>query len=340
MAKAKKGKKAKKATAAPVQKLRVAFIGAGSRAVSAHYPSIHEMRDAEICAVAELNEERLERVTKQYRIKGAYTNYEKMIETERPDMVYAIMPPQHLYDTAATVMDMGCSLIVEKPPSITSEQTRQMAIIARRQKVVTGVTTQRRFAPVIRTGKEACEAVGPVHTAEAAFVKYTPAGAGPTYRGAVDLLTVDGIHAVDTLRYLCGGEVEAVASDVRRVGAEHQTLFLAMVRFSSGATGFLKFGYKMGRRIFSVESHSDGISFYGDPEEGGRLFTDGNVEPSKLLDAFKLSRSQKTHRAYGAFAMNRHFIDCIREGRQPETNFEDALKGMELVEEILHHAQI
>ena len=41
-----------------VPKLRVAFVGAGNRAVGAHYPSLSEMKDAEICAVCELNEER------------------------------------------------------------------------------------------------------------------------------------------------------------------------------------------------------------------------------------------------------------------------------------------
>ena len=113
----------------------------------------------------------------------------------------------------------------------------------------------------------------------------------------------------------------------------------AIVRFSSGATGFLKSGYKMGRRIFSVEAHSDGISFFGDPEEGGRIFRDGNVTPTKLLDGHRLSRSQKSYRAYGEHNMNKHFLACIREGRQPETNLDDALKTMELVEAI-HHSQI
>lgn len=335
MAKAKKGKKAKKVAKLPVSKIRVAFIGAGNRAQDAHYPSIHDMRDAEICAICELNEDRLQSAAKRWRVKGLYTSHIEMIEQQKPDIVYAIMPPHHLYDTVATTMEMGCNIVVEKPPSVTTEQARQMTIIARRNKVLTAVTTQRRFAPIIRTGKEACEAVGPVHTAEAQFVKYTPEGARPIYQGAVDLLTVDGVHAVDTLRYLCGGEVESVASDVRRIGAEHQTVFLAMVRFSSGATGFLKFGYKMGRRIFSVEAHSDGISFYGDPEEGGRIFTEGNVKSARELDAFRLSRSQKSHRAYGAFQLNRHIIDCVRDGRQPETNLDDALKTMELVEAIL-----
>ena len=331
--------KARKARAKIQQKLRVAFIGAGNRAVGAHYPSLSEMPDAEICAVCELNEERRERVAKRFKIPSRYSSYQQMVEMEKPDVVYAIMPPHHVYDIAANVIEMGCNLILEKPPALTSEQTRQLSILAAKRKVVTGVTLQRRFAPVIRTGEEMCEAVGPVHSAEAMFIKYTPPGSPPTYKGAVDQLTVDGVHAVDTLRYLCGGDVEAVASSVRRIGAEHLTVFQAIVTFSSGATGFLKSGYKMGRRIFAVEAHSDGISFFGDPEEGGKIYTEGNVKPAKELDGHKISRSKKPYRAYGEHTMNRHFLDCIREGRQPETNLEDAIKTMELVEAI-HRSQI
>ncbi len=95
----------------------------------------------------------------------------------------------------------------------------------------------------------------------------------------------------------------------------------------------------MGRRIFAVEAHSDGISFFGDPEEGGRIYTEGKVEPTKILDSHKISRSQKPYRAYGEHTMNRHFLDCIRENRQPETNLEDAVKTMELVEAI-HRSQM
>ncbi len=335
MAKSKVSEKARKGAVAVENQLRVAIIGAGKRAVSAHYPSLHEMRHARICAISELNEERMATVAERFRIPATYTNYREMVEKEKPDLVYAIMPSHHVYDIAATVMEMGCNLVVEKPPAVTAEQARQMAVLARKNKVITGVTFQRRFAPVIRAGKKICEEVGPIHSAEAQFVKYTAPGSGPTYNGAIDQLTVDGIHAVDTLRYLCGGEVEALASTVRRIGGDHMTVFQAIVKFSSGATGFLKSGYKMGRRIFCVEAHSEGISFYGDPEEGGRIFRDGNVKPACLLDGRKLSRSQKPYRAHGEFDMHRHFLQCIRERRQPETNFDDAVKTMELVEGIL-----
>ena len=122
---------------------------------------------------------------------------------------------------------------------------------------------------------------------------------------------------------------------MRRIGGEHQTVFMAMIRFSTGAIGFLKFGYEMGRRIFSVEAHASGISLYGDPEEGGNVYANNDPKPMRVLDPFKLSRSQKSHRAFGAYAMHQHFIECVRAGRQPETNFEDAVKTMELIEAIL-----
>ena len=159
-------------------------------------------------------------------------------------------------------------------------------------------------------------------------------GGGPYYKGAIDILACDAIHAVDTLRYLCGGEVVSVAGDVRRLNAEHCNVHLALVTFSSGATGVLLTNWMTGRRMFTVEIHSPGISVFGDPEEGGKVFADGNVTPAQILDPFEMSKSQASHRAFGAYDVNRHFIQCIQKGQQPETNFEDAVKTMELVDAI------
>ena len=39
----------------------------------------------------------------------------------------------------------------------------------------------------------------------------------PAYRGAADIIRCDAIHAIDTLRFLCGGNVVSVAGDVRRL---------------------------------------------------------------------------------------------------------------------------
>jgi len=319
-------------------KVRVAMIGAGPRAASVHYPSLAEIPEAEMVGVSEMNEERLNSVAEKFEIAGRYTDYVEMIEKEAPDAVYAIMPPHHLYDVAATVMQMGCHLFIEKPPAITSEQTRQMAILAEKHDVLTGVTFQRRFSPLIQRGKSLCEARGDVHSAVATFYKCAVGGA-PYYRGAIDILSCDAIHAVDTLRYLCGGEVLSVASDVRRLDSGHANVHLALVRFSSGATGVLLTNWMTGRRMFTVEVHAPGISCFGDPEEGGKVYADGAVEPQEVLCPFEISGSQEPYRAFGAYDTNLHFVRCIQGGKQPDTCFDDAVKTMELVDRV-YQAQI
>ena len=313
--------------------IRVAVIGAGGRAVGAHYPCFAELPGCDLVAACDIDEARLGGACDRFGIAGRYTDFRKMIEAEQPDAVYAFMPPHHLYDVAAEVMERGCHLFIEKPPAVTTEQLRQLAAIAEQNKVHTGVTFQRRFSPLIRQGKARCETRGAVHTAHASFYKNWVGGA-PYYKGAMDMLMCDGIHAVDTLRYLCGGEVESVAADNRRLDAGHWNLHLALVRFSSGATGLLLNNFMAGRRIFSVEIHAPGISFFGDPEEGGQLFADNKVEPVETLDPFVLAGSKETHRAFGAWDTHAHFLDRLRANKPPETAFADAVKTMALVDEV------
>ena len=100
------------------KKLRVAIIGAGGRALMAHYPSLRDIPEAELVAVAELDEQRLHKTCDLYDIKGRYSDYRQMLEREKPDAVYAIMPPHHLFDICATIIEHGCHLIIEKPPPL------------------------------------------------------------------------------------------------------------------------------------------------------------------------------------------------------------------------------
>jgi len=313
--------------------VRIALIGAGSRSVSTHYPALSDLPEADVVAACDLDEDRLQTACERYGIQGRHGDYGQMIEREKPDVVYAIMPPHHLYDVSADIIERGCHLIVEKPPAVTTEQTRQLALLAQKHNVLTGVTFQRRFSPLIRRGKERCEKRGDVHTAHASFYKNW-VGADAYYKGGMDMLTADGIHAVDTLRYLCGGEVESVAADSRRLDAGHWNMHLALIKFSSGATGLLLNNFMAGRRIFSVEIHAPGISFFGDPEEGGTLYADNKLDPVEEMDPFAMANSQEDYRAFGAYDMNRHFVDCIVKGKQPETCFDDALKTMELIDAI------
>jgi predicted dehydrogenase len=60
------------------------------------------------------------------------------------------------------------------------------------------------LASAAESAKALCEKRGTVHTAHASFYKNW-VGSAPHYHGAMNMLTCGGIHAADTLRYLCGG---------------------------------------------------------------------------------------------------------------------------------------
>jgi len=313
--------------------LKVAIIGAGGRAVGTHYPSLNDLPGVKIAAVCELNEERMNKVCDQFSIEGRYSDYKKMVEEVAPDAVYAIMPPQHLYDVAANLLEMKQNVFIEKPPAVTTEQTRQMAILAEKHGCLTGVTFQRRYSPALVEAKKVLEERGPIHSCVATFYKNAVGGA-PYYKGAMDILTCDAIHAVDTLRWMAGGEVLSVASDVRRLQATHVNCHLALSTFDSGATGVLLTNWMTGRRFFTVEMHAPGISAFVDPEEGGQIYADGKLEPLRALDPAEISGSDQPYIAYGGYATNKHFMDCLRTKKQPQTCFEDAIKTMELVDKI------
>ena len=78
---------------------------------------------------------------------------------------------------------------------------------------------------------------GPIHSVLVANLKSTRDFASPAATGVLDQLTSDGMHAVDNLRWLAGGEVERVTSHVRTryIPGPVANTVMAQVEFSSGA---------------------------------------------------------------------------------------------------------
>ena len=153
------------------------------------------------------------------------------------------------------------------------------------------------------------------------------------YNGAIDVLTCDAIHAVDTLRWMGGGEVKAVASDINAFSSERENSFNAIVKFDSGASGYLCTNWAVGARIHIFEMHAHGISAYINPdlEEKAVIHTSKGIQE---LTTNEVAGSDEQYKTYGFYNENRHFVDCLQKNLLPETNFTDAVKSMELVKKI------
>ena len=321
-----------------MSKVRIAFIGAGSLANNHHYPSVSSLPDVELAAVCDLVPERAHKTAERWGVPRVYQDHKQMLAEVDPQAVYVIMPPQHLFEPASYALKQGRHVFVEKPPALTTHQTRALAHFAEQHQCLTQTGFQRRHIPAMTALRRRVEERGPIHTVSVSFLKPTrflDRHAG-YYDGAIDPLTSDGIHAVDNLRWLAGGDVVDVVSTVhtRFVPGAFANAITAHVTFSSGAVGLLHFSLVTGQRIFRAEFHGQNVTAYVDADRESYIVADGGqpeVHPSK---SFAEEVGSQPHHIQGFWNESRHFVDCIKESRQPSSNFHDAIKTMELVDRI------
>jgi predicted dehydrogenase len=305
------------------------MIGAGGMANSVHYPSLASFDDVEIAAICDLDTQRMNGTAEKYGIERRYTDYRKMVEEIAPDAVYAIGQPHIMYDVWTWCLRQGLNLYIEKPMGITMHHARSLAYLAEQKGCITQVSFQRRSCPLVVKLYDECRKRGPIVHAVATFYKCQP----EPYLGAPAHMMDDSVHAIDTLRWMCGGEVVEVQSVTGRVGTPDTNLILALLRFDSGATGVLMNSWTSGRRTFRVELHAPGICAEAEHETRGTLYADGDTK-GVTFDTREVAGSDQLFVFGGFQAKNREFIDCVKEKRLPGSHFGDAVKTMEVAERI------
>ncbi|MEM4462387.1 MAG: Gfo/Idh/MocA family oxidoreductase [Candidatus Bathyarchaeia archaeon] len=327
-------------------RVRVGFIGAGRHATRVHYPSLASFPDVELKAICDLNEERLRSIGDLYGIEYRFKRYRDMLDTVSLDAVYVVMSPipvgfyadaEPMTSIVIECLKHGLNVFIEKPPGVSSSETRMMAKAARKYGCKSMVGFNRRFIPVFRKAKSIVEEYGRITHCLAVFHKNSLNEPQPW--GSVSYLIADVIHAVDALRFM-GGEPVKVSSYVSRFYVDYPNSFNALIVFDSGCIGHLYSNYSSGGRIHYFEMHSKGIwamvDLPLDPPEKQVAYIlredkpYGEIEILRNLDL--VGGIRDFHITYGFLQENRYFIDCIKNDVEPETSFDDAVKTMEFVE--------
>jgi predicted dehydrogenase len=148
--------------------------------------------------------------------------------------------------------------------------------------------------------------------------------------GARDHVLDDTVHSVDTLRWICGGEVVGVESRCRRISAPDVNFVSAVLYFDNGAVGLLINSWTSGKRIFAVEMHADGIFADIELEVGGYVYSDGSLE-GRRLDAAEAAGDEDSVVYTGARAVIEDFIRAVRTGVASGSDFREAAKSMDVV---------
>ena len=329
-------------SAPPKKSVRIAMIGAGRMANNVHYPSLASFDDAKIAAICDLSPEALNATADKYGVSGRYSDYRKMVSEVAPDGVYVIGQPHQMYDIWAWCLKEGINLYIEKPMGLTWHQAQMLAHLAEQKRLITQVSHQRRTSPLLHALRDKLIASGPIVHAVCEFYKHGPS----PYTGARDHMMDDTVHAIDTVRWMCGGgqgsqsgaEVIGIESECKRIGTPDINWIGATLHFSNGATGFLINSWSSGRRIFRIQMHATGINAEGDQESKAYLYEGGKTDGAEY-DAKQVAGSSDVY-VYGGFqAKNREFVQSLKTGQDVTSSpFRDAVKTMEVAEKILAKA--
>lgn len=221
--------------------LRLAIVGLGLVG-KRHAEAVDMVSDVELVAVVEPSE------SGQDAAIGmgvqCFETIDAMLESVRPDGVILATPTLLHVEQAMTCIEHKCPVLVEKPIGVSALEAHALVQLASNRDIPLLVGHHRRHNPLIRKARQAIDdgLIGDIRALQGTCWFYKPdhyfeaapwrklEGAGP--------ISVNLVHDIDLIRYLCGDvlAVQAVAKPSVR-GFENEDLASALLEFENGAIG-------------------------------------------------------------------------------------------------------
>ncbi|MYB76060.1 MAG: Gfo/Idh/MocA family oxidoreductase [Chloroflexi bacterium] len=132
--------------------LRVAGIGAGRRA-QAHYRALAQLEGAEVAAICDVDEGRAQEAAAPFGAE-TYSDYRDMLDTEQPDAVYVITPPNLHAEQVEYAATQKAAIFVEKPVALSVLDARRIRMAVEQGGVLCCVGYQHRYGNLAARARE------------------------------------------------------------------------------------------------------------------------------------------------------------------------------------------
>ena len=345
-----------------MSKIKIALIGAGNIA-NTHLASYKKCEDAEICAICDINPERLNETADKFEIEKRYTDLDTMLK-ENPDLDAAdvcVWNVSHA-ECAIKALNAGLHVLCEKPMAYSTEEAIKMKEAADKNNKLLMVGFVCRFASDAKVAKDFIDNgyLGDVYYSKAQYVRRhgNPGGwfANKELSGGGPVIDL-GVHVIDLTRYLMGnpqpvsvyavtfdniGKRDHLKTNVEWIPRDAkpedpctvEDFGSALIRYDNGAVTLLEAAYSfngegMGKRqIFGTKAGMDlsnGVKLYGEYND---FLADFTIDTKNLKNAVPSFDAE----------MN-HFIDCIKNGTPCLATAEDGIVVMKILDAIYESAR-
>lgn len=108
---------------------KIGILGAADIAFNRFLPALEKVQGVQCAGVASNSPDKLKRFVDKYNIH-VYESYDEVIQDENVDCIYVPLPPVFHYEWAKKALLAGKHVFLEKPSTISAEQTRELVGLA------------------------------------------------------------------------------------------------------------------------------------------------------------------------------------------------------------------
>ena len=251
-----------------MKKLRVAVIGTGMIANSAHFPMLNILRDEgeiEVVGVADIREEAARETAARHNVPNYYSDPQKMLDELHPDFVAVCTPNMYHKEWTIKALKAGAHVACEKPMALTLKDAEEMWQTAKDCGKMLFPCQCMRWRNYMQRSKELVDAgeLGEVYFSDIEFIRRIGV---PTW-GMFHMKEHNfggpfcdlGVHLIDSLLWVVGGKkVEAVSgSTYTKIANKGEDVLLSIAE--SGAYSGVFTPRKYDYKEFDVEEFSTGF---------------------------------------------------------------------------------
>ena len=332
------------------EKLRGALIGCGFFSRN-HLHAWRDIQGVEIVALCDTDSERLKGTAKDFGIERIYSDSSRMIAEERPDFVdIATTVGSHrpLVEMAARA---GIPVICQKPFASTLDDAKAMVDACEKANVPLMIHENFRWQPAIRAVGSALESgvIGTPFWGRVSFRSAFNVFSGQPYLAEGERFIAEdlGIHILDVARFLFGDVRRLTASTTRvNPSIKGEDVATMLLNHASGVTCIVDCSYAthlpqelFPQTLIEVDGSAGTLRLLSDYRL--QLHTrEGTSVETVAMPALSWISSPWQAIQSSVHAIQGHWVDCLRDGREPVTSGRDNLQTLALVEATYASAQL
>lgn len=336
------------------EKIGYAVVGLGVG--MSHVKAVLKSENAELVAVCDLRQERLDKAVELKPETLAYLDFDEMLKNPDIDIVSICVPSGLHAELAVKAMEAGKNVLVEKPIDITVDAAMKIEEARVRTGMKAGVIHQNRNNANMKPIKEAVDSgkIGKVFYGDFAVKwhrtqEYYNRDGG--WRGTWEMdgggsLMNQAVHTVDLMQWLMG-DVESITSIAKIYNHDINTedFTASLITFKSGATAVFTSstciypGLCTGIRVYgtkgSIEADSDKLltwKFVDAPED----------EEAKMLADYAgngAAAALDPNLCTGHFSMVENMILAVKNDVDPQILPLEAIKSVRIVNAVYESAR-